>query len=371
MSAPENVVRRLQLVQGLHWLHSAQGDPYATLLCGADKDPWRLYRLVRSRGDLWQSTLGTHVSASYAVCAELLAHPGLTSGPLIELAEVVPGLDLAVDSATGNGFAGSASRHAGRVLAMQDGVFDLVAVTARVAADVLAESCAVDGAQLTQDSSAAAITADAMVCPQSYDAIRAAECAVDRLRAYVHEPMLPLAVFGVRRAADLTAAVVHIMLCNPPEWPRLVADPGRVGRVLAEGRRVLPPVQVRVLTADADIEIAGHRLAAGTRVAALLGGANLDPVVFTDPERFDLDRDTIPPLADGPAHTAVAPFADTVAAAVLNTLITRLPALRLAGPVQPRPWAPVTRGLLRLPVGTTQGEARSMGQHNADAVRRK
>jgi cytochrome P450 len=67
---------------------------------------------------------------------------------------------------------------------------------------------------------------------------------------------------------------------NPELWP------GAVDEIL----RIDSPVQMTARTVRGDIEIAGQQLRAGEVVALLLGGANRDPNVFSDPNRFDITR---------------------------------------------------------------------------------
>jgi cytochrome P450 len=45
-------------------------------------------------------------------------------------------------------------------------------------------------------------------------------------------------------------------------------------------------------TATTDVELHGGRIVAGGRVLLLVGSANRDQRVFSDPDRYDLARDT-------------------------------------------------------------------------------
>jgi cytochrome P450 len=57
--------------------------------------------------------------------------------------------------------------------------------------------------------------------------------------------------------------------------------------------------QVLARTVAVDTELHGQPLAAGDRLLLLIGAANRDPLVFPDPDRYDLDRDTTAMLSFG------------------------------------------------------------------------
>jgi cytochrome P450 len=92
-------------------------------------------------------------------------------------------------------------------------------------------------------------------------------------------------------------------------------------------------------TATAPVEVGGVTVQPGERIAALLGAANRDPAVFTDPDTFVADRDPNPHLAFGVGvHFCLgAPLARMELAESLTALTTRFPGLQLDG-------EPVSRG---------------------------
>lgn len=59
------------------------------------------------------------------------------------------------------------------------------------------------------------------------------------------------------------------------------------------------PLHLFERTATADVEVGGVPIAAGEKIAALLGAANRDPAVFVDPDGFVPDRDPNTHLAFG------------------------------------------------------------------------
>jgi cytochrome P450 len=82
------------------------------------------------------------------------------------------------------------------------------------------------------------------------------------------------------------------LLAGDPKQRALVAEreelwPNAVDEVL----RVDPPVLLTGRVAMADLDVAGVRIPQGSVMVALLAGANRDPAVFADPDRFDVTRE--------------------------------------------------------------------------------
>ncbi|HWN33820.1 MAG TPA: cytochrome P450, partial [Pseudonocardia sp.] len=94
--------------------------------------------------------------------------------------------------------------------------------------------------------------------------------------------------------------------------------------------------------------VAVHR---GAEVALLLGSANRDPAVFTEPDRFDVSRTPNPHLTFGAGiHFCLgAPLARAELAASVGALVRSAPKL---APVTEPAYKPgfVVRGLRSLPV---------------------
>ena len=92
-------------------------------------------------------------------------------------------------------------------------------------------------------------------------------------------------------------------------------------------------------TATAAVEVGGVGLEPGQKIAVLLGSANRDPAVFTEPDTFVAGRDPNPHVAFGVGvHFCLgAPLARMELAESLTALFARFPGLRLVGD-------PVSRG---------------------------
>src|SRR5262249_54300390 len=103
--------------------------------------------------------------------------------------------------------------------------------------------------------------------------------------------------------------------------------------------RLASPVQMTARTPGCDVEIAGTHIAAGNMVALLLGGANRDPRVFTDPARFDITRANAREhlaFASGVHACLGAALARIEGTTALRALFEAFPDLRLSAPPQRR-----------------------------------
>jgi len=102
-----------------------------------------------------------------------------------------------------------------------------------------------------------------------------------------------MVVAGNETTAKLLANAWWWAWHNPDQRKKPFADPDRVGDWVEETLRYDTSTQMLARTATADAEIAGGRIPAGERVLLLVGSANRDPRAFPDPDRYDLDRDTV------------------------------------------------------------------------------
>lgn len=368
--AERELGRRLQLVQGIHWLYGAQGDPYAALLRGYGADPADGYARARERGPLWRSRLGTWVCPDHAAATALLALPAAVAGagapaaaqPQTALAWdeglPLPGAAARPDA----GRVGELAERAGaRLLRELRGEVDLVAaVAARVPVEVLAGLHGLDGAdrdRLAQACAAVSGALDAALAPPAYGvAVRLLD-AVGALRELLGEEAVRTAVVGARAARELIAGALNALLADPRQGELLAArGPERAPLVVAEALRHDPPVKVHAFVVPEETEVAGERIAAGEQVAVLVGAANRDPGVFGEPDRFDPDRfgaglsgPGARPLVPAPHGVALEPFARVQAEAVVRALAGLRPGLRAAAPARRLPRSPVTWGLERIP----------------------
>jgi cytochrome P450 len=171
---------------------------------------------------------------------------------------------------------------------------------------------------------------------------------------------------GFETTVNLIGNAVVQLDRHPEQLAILRAEPDRWPNAVEEVLRHDSPVQVTFRMAYADTAVAGVPVAAGTPVLVFLGGANRDPAVFADPQRFDVTR------ADADQHLAFsagvhyclgASLARLEARVALHALYERYPDLHVAGsPV--RRGTRVLRGYAQLPVirAGCAGTGRSAGR---------
>jgi cytochrome P450 len=145
---------------------------------------------------------------------------------------------------------------------------------------------------------------------------------------------------GFETTTGLLSNGLVALLAHPDQAAWLRNEPGLAVPAAEELLRYDSPVQVLFgRSAPEEMQVAGLTLTAGQRVMALLGAANRDPAVFTDPDRLILDRKEHAPLSfGGGIHYCLgAPLARLEAQVAFPALLTRFPHLALAGDPVGRP----------------------------------
>jgi cytochrome P450 len=159
---------------------------------------------------------------------------------------------------------------------------------------------------------------------------------------------------GHETTTNLIGNGLHALLETPGAWDACAAGHVDWSRVIEELLRFDSPVQIMTRVAGEDVRWAGQTIRAGQCVYCLVGSANRDGSVFTDPDRLDLGRETVPRhLAFGQgAHFCFgAPLARLEGQIILRLLARRFPGLRRDRSVPLRWRKQLTlRGLEALPV---------------------
>ncbi|MBV8931356.1 MAG: cytochrome P450 [Kutzneria sp.] len=161
-----------------------------------------------------------------------------------------------------------------------------------------------------------------------------------------------LLVAGHETTVNLIGNGTLALLRHRDQFEYLRDNPDRAADAVEELLRYDSPVQTIIRYAHTDIEIGGHRVAGGEGVVALVGAANHDPTVFTDPDRLDLTRSSVRHLSFGQGiHFCLgAPLARLEGRLALACLVRALPAMELLDADPPRRKALVLRGLTELRV---------------------
>ncbi|WP_445258661.1 cytochrome P450 [Nocardioides aurantiacus] len=95
---------------------------------------------------------------------------------------------------------------------------------------------------------------------------------------------------GFETTVNLLGNGIWLLHEHPDQLAVLQADPGLWANAVDEVLRHDPPVLLTGRTVVRDTEIAGTSVPRGAVVTTLLAGANRDPEVFEDPDRFDVAR---------------------------------------------------------------------------------
>jgi cytochrome P450 len=95
---------------------------------------------------------------------------------------------------------------------------------------------------------------------------------------------------GHETTTTLISNTIRVLLENPEQWQRVVADPALIPAAVDETLRYSGSILGWRRRALADTEIAGVPIPRGSNVLVLMGSANRDREVFSDPDTFDLDR---------------------------------------------------------------------------------
>jgi cytochrome P450 len=137
---------------------------------------------------------------------------------------------------------------------------------------------------------------------------------------------------GIETTEGMIAnAVLHLLSC-PGDLELVRADRGLIPAVIEESLRLEPAAAVVDRYATRDTRLGGAQIGAGDQVTVSIAGANRDPAVFGDPDRFDVRRPNAGrhlAFAHGPHFCLGAHLARLEARIALETLLDLLPQLRL------------------------------------------
>jgi cytochrome P450 len=156
---------------------------------------------------------------------------------------------------------------------------------------------------------------------------------------------------GAETVTGLIGNVVLSLLDSPDQLVRVRRDRSLVAPAIEESLRLDSPINAAYRWTIAAVEVPSGSIRQRRLVVLSLAGANRDPAVFVDPDRFDVLRDSSNHVALGAGrHVCLGEHLGRLQADVtLNVLLDRYGDLRLAGAPE-RLRSVELRGLARLPV---------------------
>jgi cytochrome P450 len=168
-------------------------------------------------------------------------------------------------------------------------------------------------------------------------ALLQAEEAGDRLSTEELFSMVVLLIIaGHETTVTLIGNAVIAMLAHPLVLEHLQANPQDMPRAVEEFLRYESPVQRSIARwVTEDVTLGDKKLSRGDMVIAVLGSANRDEAEFAQPTELDVERDNLNAhmaFGKGIHYCLGAPLARLEGEIALNTLLRRLPGLRLTVP---------------------------------------
>lgn len=151
---------------------------------------------------------------------------------------------------------------------------------------------------------------------------------------------MSLLAAGHETTAHTIALALVALLNHPEQMQKLRGEPSLIKAAVEEFMRYDSFSQMIGRLALEDLEIAGERISAGDVVWLAIGAANRDPAQFPEPDRFDIARQHNWQLSFGYGihFCQGALLARLETAVAVNSLLRRMPALRLAVPADKLEW---------------------------------
>ncbi|GAA3544740.1 cytochrome P450 [Kribbella ginsengisoli] len=150
---------------------------------------------------------------------------------------------------------------------------------------------------------------------------------------------------GIETTEGMITNCLWHLLTNPSQLALVLADPSLIPNAIEESLRLEPAAAVVDRYATRDVSLGGASVKRGDFVSVSLAGANRDPSVFPDPDRYDVQRANARrhlAFASGPHICLGMHLARLEAVSALTEILTRLPDLRLE-PSSPPPHGLVFR----------------------------
>ncbi len=188
---------------------------------------------------------------------------------------------------------------------------------------------AADSAGASAFAELAASLRSVIAAPQSASLLAEAAGPLTEAEAISNAAVLMFG--GIETTEGMIANAVLHLLSHPGELGLVLADRGLIPAAIEESLRLEPAAAVVDRYATRDTRLGGADIRAGDQVTVSIAGANRDPAVFRDPDRFDIRRPDAGrhlAFAHGPHFCLGAHLARLEARVAIETLLA-LPRLRL------------------------------------------
>jgi cytochrome P450 len=164
-----------------------------------------------------------------------------------------------------------------------------------------------------------------------------------------------LLIAGHETTVNLIGSGTLALLTHPDQMEKLRQDPSLIKTAIEELLRYTAPVFMTTERyAREDVTLRGVKIPRGEMTLGVIGSANRDENVFRSPDALDITREPNKHLSLGQGiHFCLgAPLARMEAQIAINTLLRRMPDLRLKVSSDSLRWRPsmILRGLDALPV---------------------
>jgi len=163
-----------------------------------------------------------------------------------------------------------------------------------------------------------------------------------------------LLIAGASTTTVAIGSLFHQMMENPDQWNKMKENPSLIDSAIEETLRHDSPVHGLFRTNNEDMMLGDFDLEQDTKIGLMWAAGNLDPQVFEDPGKFDVEREPKilrKHLAFGHGlHTCIGgPLARMEVKVIVEEFLKRFEGLERNGAMVPYPY-PTLHGPYKLPV---------------------